>query len=116
MALFTYGYRRFSERVDILVTMESLFKIHQKLDHLGCFPPFPRSKHLFDAEHKVKVKFLVTAEFPGDGEPKDVAFPDSSKVAVEENNIWYLTLDALVELKIASGMTGQDRMNIRHAR
>lgn len=110
MALFKYGYRRFTEDVDILVTQESLTRIHKKLDGLGYRPPFTGSKHLLDTEHKVKIEFLVTGEFPGDGKPKEVAFPDPSEVIDEENNICYLNLNTLVELKIASGMTGQDRM------
>lgn len=35
MALFKYGYRRFTEGVDILVTRESLIRIHKELDGLG---------------------------------------------------------------------------------
>ena len=110
MALFKHGYRRFTENVDILVTRESLTKIHEQLDGLGYRPPFTGSKHLRDTEHKVKIEFLVTGEYPGDGKPKDVAFPDPSEVADEENEIRYLNLKTLIELKIASGMTGQDRM------
>ncbi|MDB4766292.1 nucleotidyltransferase family protein [bacterium] len=110
MALFKHGYRRFTEDVDILVTRKSLTKIHEELDGLGYRPPFTGSKHLRDAEHKVKIVFLVTGEYPGDGKPKDVAFPDPSDVADEENGIRYLNLNTLIELKIASGMTGQDRM------
>ncbi len=110
MALFKHGYRRFTEDVDILVTRESLTRIHKELDGLGYRPPFTGSKHLRDTEHKVKIEFLVTGEYPGDGKPKDVAFPDPREVAEEENSIRYLNLNKLVELKIASGMTGQDRM------
>jgi hypothetical protein len=110
MALFKHGYRRFTEVVDVLVTRESLTRIHKELDGLGYRPPFTGSKHLRDTEHKVKIEFLVTGEYPGDGKPKDVAFPDPREVAEEENSIRYLNLNTLVELKIASGMTGQDRM------
>jgi len=110
MALFKYGYRRFTEDVDLLVTRESLKKIHKELDGLGYRPLFPGSKHLRDTEHQVKIEFLVTGEYPGDGKPKEVAFPDPSNVAEEENNIRYLNLPTLIELKIASGLTGQDRL------
>jgi hypothetical protein len=110
MALFKYGYRRFTEDVDILVTRESLTRIHKELDGLGYRPPFTGSKHLRDTEHKVKIEFLVTGDYPGDGKPKEVAFPDPREVAEDDNNISYLTLNILVELKIASGLTGQDRM------
>lgn len=110
MALFRYGYRRFTEDVDILVSRDSLTKIHKKLDGLGYRPPFQGSKHLRDAEHKVKIEFLVSGEFPGDGKPKEVSFPNPRNVSEIENEISYLNLEKLVELKLASGMTGKDRM------
>ncbi len=110
MALFKFGYRRFTEDVDILVTRESLTRIHKELDGLGYLPPFTGSKNLLDAEQKVKIEFLVTGEYPGDGEPSEVAFPDPGEVAHQENNIRYVNLKTLIELKIASGMTGKDRL------
>ena len=110
MALFKYGYRRFTEDVDILVSRESLSKIHKELDGLGYRPPFTGSKHLRDTQHKVKIEFLVTGDFPGDGKPKEVVFPDPQEVSNVDNGVSYINLETLVELKLASGMTGQDRM------
>jgi len=110
MALFKYGYRRFTEDVDILVTRDSLKKIHKELDGLGYRPLFTGSKHLRDTEYQVKIEFLVAGDFPGDGKPKEISFPDPSNVVHEENSIRYLNLPTLIELKIASGMTGQDRL------
>ena len=110
MALFKYGYRRFTEDVDLLVTRDSLKMIHKELDGLGYRRPFAGSKHLRDTEFQVKIEFLVTGEYPGDGKPKEVAFPDPANVTVEENGIRYLSLPTLIELKLASGMTGQDRL------
>src|SRR6059058_6069689 len=40
MALFKYGFRRFTEDVDLLVTPEGLKEIHDRLDGLGYVPPF----------------------------------------------------------------------------
>ena len=62
--------------VDILVTREGLSVIHAKLDGLGYVPPFSGSKNLRDAEHGVRIEFLIAGEFPGDGKPKPVAFPN----------------------------------------
>src|SRR5262249_5135435 len=75
MALFFHGLRRFSEDVDILVTREDLAQIHERLEGLGYTPPFAGSKHLRDTSTGVRVEFLVSGEFPGDGRPKPVAFP-----------------------------------------
>lgn len=110
MALYKHGLRRFTEDVDLLVTRENLKIIHEKLDGLGYLPPFKHSKHLRDTELGVKVEFLVTGEFPGDGKPKPVAFPDPVSVSFEDDGIRYITLPTLIELKLASGMTNLNRM------
>jgi hypothetical protein len=106
MALFKHGFRRFTEDVDILVTRESLATIHARLEGLGYVPPFTGSKNLRDTEYGVRIEFLIAGEFPGDGKPKPVAFPDPAKVAVEIDGVCYVSLPSLVELKISSGMTG----------
>ena len=76
LALFAHRYRRFTEDVDILVTAAGLKRVHQELDGRGYVRPFAKSKNLRDAETKVKIEFLVTGQFPGDGKPKPIAFPD----------------------------------------
>jgi len=109
LALFTHGYRRFTEDVDILVTAEGLRRIHDALEGLGYVPPFTGSKHLRDVESGVKIEFLITGQFPGDGKPKPVSFPDPATVFIERDGIKYLGLPSLVELKLASGMTNLQR-------
>jgi hypothetical protein len=110
MALFRHGLRRFTEDVDILVTKDGLKKIHEKLDGLGYIPSFPNSKHLRDTALGVKIEFLTTGAFPGDGKKKPVAFPDPSTVGFESDGINYVNLPKLVELKLASGMTSPGRL------
>ena len=110
MAMFQHGYRRFTEDVDILVTRQSLNEIHSKLEGLGYVRPFANSKNLRDTESGVKIEFLISGDFPGDGKPKPVAFPDPSAVSVSVNGINVLSLETLIELKLASGMTNPHRM------
>jgi len=109
MALFAHGFRRFTEDVDILVTEESLKEIHRQLAGLGYRPTHPNSKNLKDTESGVRIEFLVTGRFPGDGKPKSISFPDPAYVSVEVNGIRYTNLETLVALKLASGMTGAGR-------
>src|SRR5436305_2905485 len=101
MALFQHGYRRFTEDVDILVTKDGLELIHQRLEGLGYVPPFTGSKNLRDTETGVRIEFLVAGGFPGDGQPKPVAFPDPGQVGVEIDSIRCINLPKLVELKLA---------------
>ena len=110
MALFFHGVRRFTEDVDLLVSREGLKRIHEELEGRGYLPPFTASKNLRDTELGVKIEFLVTGGFPGDGKPKPVVFPEPRSVAIEREGIWLLGLPALVELKLASGMTQPDRV------
>jgi hypothetical protein len=117
MALFYHGYQRFTTDVDLLVTPEGLKLIHEKLEGLGYVPPFAGSKHLRDADTGVKVEFFTTGDYPGDGKPKPIAFPDPTTVRVEANGLWFLSLPALIDLKLASGMTsplrGKDLVDVQ---
>lgn len=117
MALFFHGHRRFTEDVDLLVTPDGLKLIHEKLEGLGYVPPFTGSKHLRDTDTGVKVEFLTTGDYPGDGKPKPIAFPDPTAVRVEANGLWFLSLPALIDLKLASGTTnplrGKDIVDVQ---
>ncbi len=110
MAMFFHGYRRFTEDVDLLVTRDGLVEIHRRLEGLGYVPPFEGSKQLRDTEHGVRVEFLTTGDYPGDGKPKPVAFPDPSEVSIEIDGMKFLKLPTLIELKLASGMTNPGRL------
>jgi hypothetical protein len=117
MAVFFHGYRRFTEDVDLLVTREGLRTIHERLEGSGYLPPFTGSKQLRDTDTGVKVEFLTTGDYPGDGKPKPVAFPDPTGLTVEFDGMCFLKLDKLIELKLASGMTnptrGQDLVDVQ---
>jgi hypothetical protein len=106
MALEAHGFRRLTVDVDILVSRGDLKTVHDQLDGSGYIPPFAGSKNLRDTEHGVRIEFLIAGEFPGDGKPKAVSFPDPEEAGVQINGVRYLTLPKLVELKLASGMTG----------
>jgi hypothetical protein len=110
MALVAHGYVRTTDDVDVVVNSEGLEAVHRALDGLGYVPPFPGSKQLRDVETSVRIEFLVSGQFPGDGKPKPVAFPDPKDVAVEIDGIRYVGLTMLVELKLASGMTNPGRL------
>lgn len=109
MAMFFHGYRRFTEDVDILVTAEGLNRIHEELEGRGYLPPFSRSRNLRDTELGVRIEFLVAGQYPGDGKPKPVAFPDPAEAAVEIEGVRIVSLPKLIELKLASGITNPRR-------
>jgi hypothetical protein len=108
MALVFHGYLRTTVDVDFLVTAEGLKAIHENLEGRGYLPPFAGSKQLRDTETGVRIEFLVSGGFPGDGLPKPVAFPDPAQagIAVLKDGLKVVSL----ELKLASGMTAGHRM------
>ena len=103
MAQYAHGFQRFTTDVNLLVTREGLKLIHEKLDGLGYLSPFKGSRQFRDTENGVRVEFLVAGEYPGDGLPKPVAFPDPAEVGVDIDGIRHLNLPTLVEPKLASG-------------
>jgi len=110
MALFRHGVRRFTEDVDVLVDRDGLRTIHEQLAGRGYVPLFEGSRGLRDAELGVRIEFLVAGEYPGDGEPKPVAFPSPDTVSQDLDGLRCLTLHALIELKLASGISSPDRL------
>ena len=110
MALVAHGYDRTTVHADVLVTDDGLSRLHQSLDGLGYVPPFQGSTSLRDVETAVRIEFLVSGRYPGDGKPKPVAFPDPQAAGVEIDGIRYLRLPVLIELKLASGMTNPGRI------
>jgi hypothetical protein len=110
MALFQHGFRRFTEDVHILIRPEDLETIHQRLDGLGCTRPYAGAKNLRDTELGVRVEFLIAGQFPGDGKPKPVAFPDPAAIVIERDGVKYIGLPTLVELKLASGISSAARL------
>lgn len=105
MSLVAHGCPRTTVDVDILVTADGLRRIHEALDGLDYVPPFTGSRNLRDTTTGVRIEFLVTGQYPGDGKPKPIAFPDPDEAATEIDGIRYVSLVNLVELKLTSGMS-----------
>lgn len=110
VSLAVHGFVRATEDVDIIVTREGLEKFKQRYLGLGYVNLRPGGKAVRDTEHGVKIDFLLAGEFPGDGRPKPVSIPEPGKASVVGEKYRVLALPALVELKLASGMTAPHRM------
>jgi hypothetical protein len=110
MALNAYGYRRVTVDVDVLLTREGLEAFKAKHLGLGYLPKFPDSKGLRDTENGVAIDVVLAGEYPGDGLPKPVVFPDPAATAVRGERVALLPLAKLIELKLASGMSAPHRL------
>jgi len=116
LALGVHGRRRLTEDVDILVRREDLAVFKQTWLGRGYVEITPGLKAIRDTQRNVKIDFLLAGDYPGDGKPKPVVFPDPSIQYVETDGLRVLSLETLVELKLASGMTaahrGQDLVDV----
>jgi hypothetical protein len=111
IALMAYGYPRFTEDIDLVLTREGLEEFHRELIGLGYAPAFPGAKkRLRSTRDNVPIEVIVAGEYPGDGLPKPVSFPTPSDASVEIDGVRVVTLEKLIELKLASGMTAPDRL------
>ena len=110
VALNQHGYNRFTTDVDILLSKEGLARFQRELVGRGYRPAFNGATKKFRSTlENVPIEIITTGEFPGDGKPKAVVFPDPSSVSVEIDGVQTVRLETLVELKLASGMTGKGR-------
>jgi hypothetical protein len=111
MALGEHGYVRMTEDVDIVLTPQGLERFVAACVGQGYVPAFPGARRVFrDSETGVRIEVLVSGEYPGDGRPKPIAFPDPEVSSIDVGGIRVIELPRLVELKLASGMTAPDRL------
>lgn len=111
VALMAYGYPRFTEDIDLVLTKDGLEAFHRELVGLRYVPAFQGSRKKFRATQSgVPVKIITAGDYPGDGQLKPVSFPTPTDASVEIDGVRIVTLEKLIELKLASGMTAPDRL------
>jgi len=111
VALLAYGYPRFTEDIDLVMTREGLEKFHDELVGLGYAPAFSGArKKLRSTTDGVSIEVMTTGEFPGDGKPKPISMPEPKEASVEIDGVNFVTLEKLIELKLASGISASDRL------
>jgi len=111
VALLAHGYPRFTEDIDLVMTAEGLAKFHEELIGLGYTPAFPGArKRLRSTLDNVSIEVMTTGEYPGDGKPKPVSMPEPAEASTEIDGIRFVTLEKLIELKLASGISAPDRL------
>lgn len=110
MALYLFGYKRFTTDVDLLMTPAGLERFRDRLVGRGYTAGFPGARKTFrDPLTGVKIDVITSGEYPGDGKPKSVSFPDPEVAAVELRGLRVIALENLIELKLASGLSSPYR-------
>jgi len=111
VALLAHGYPRFTEDIDLVMTAEGLQKFHEELVGLGYAPAFPGArKRLRSTRDNVSIEVMTAGDYPGDGKPKPVTMPAPAEASTEIDGIRFVTLEKLIELKLASGISASDRL------
>ena len=120
LALGEHGYPRLTQGIDLLLSPAGLAHFQERLVGRGYRPalrqaqdrPFEGAQKTFrDTQTGVRIEIITAGEYPGDGLPKPVAFPDpaQSGVTVEVGGIQVIALERLIELKLASGQSAPHR-------
>ncbi len=110
LALNAYGYLRATVDVDVLVTREGLERFRAAALGRGYLEKFPGSRGVRDTARNVEIDIVLAGDYPGDGREKPVRFPDPATAAVKGETFSLVSLETLIELKIASGMTAPHRL------
>jgi hypothetical protein len=113
LALAEHGYPRLTEDIDLLLTPAGLEHFRLRLVGRGYRPAFNEATKTFrDTETGVRIEVITAGEYPGDGLPKPVAFPDPATPGIAEDKagVRVVTLEKLIELKLASGMSASHRL------
>lgn len=92
MALNEYGYYRVTNNIDVLLTRVN-------------YETFARH-----ADNDVPINVYFAGDYPGDGKPKPVRFPDPAVAAHRGERVRLLPLETAIELKIASGISAPHRL------
>ncbi|HEX5084717.1 MAG TPA: hypothetical protein VFY40_21955 [Blastocatellia bacterium] len=111
IALNQHGYQRFTVDIDLLLSKEGLEKFHEELVGRGYRPAFEGARKKFrSTDRNVPIEIIITGEYPGDGKPKPISFPDPRENRIVIDGINTVTLEMLINLKLASGMTDPGRL------
>jgi hypothetical protein len=109
VAMFFHGFRQFTSKVEILLTSKGIDALQPEIME-DCHVISANALHLRDRASGVLVEVSLAGQFPGDGKPKPIAFPDPSNASLDIGGIQYLQLEKLIELKLSSGMTNLGRL------
>jgi len=111
LALAAHGFVRMTQDVDVLMTREGLKSFKDKFLGRGYVLAFSGAQKTFrDTDTQVRIEILITGDYPGDGKPKPIVFPNPSIVFTERGGMRVIPIETLIELKLASGMSAPHRL------
>ena len=84
MAMFLHGFRRFTEDVDVLVTREGLAKNSRGLGRPRLCEAVCGKQESSRCANRRENRFSYRGQYPGDGKPGPIAFPDTQRSASKD--------------------------------
>ena len=111
IALARYGYQRMTVDIDLLLSPNGLARFQEECVGRGYVPAYSGATKSFRATGTgVRVDILTSGEYPGDGKPKPVVYPEPAEVAVEMDGVQVVKFEKLIEFKLASGISAPHRL------
>ena len=110
LAMNEHGYERMTTDIDLVMTREGLERFRAEFVGRGYRFAFQGARKTFrDTDTQVKIEIIATGDYPGDGKPKPISFPNPDN-AVVVDGVRVVPFEKLIELKLASGMTAPHRL------
>ena len=106
-----YGYQRMTVDIDLLLSPNGLARFQEEWVGRGYVLTYSGATKSFRATGTgVRVDILTSGEYPGDGKPKPVVYPEPAEVAVEMDGVQVVKFEKLIEFKLASGISAPHRL------
>jgi hypothetical protein len=102
MAVNLHGARRTTDDVDFLLTKDGFDRFVSKFVGKDIARVTGRPRRFVDRKNGVKFDILVTGLYPGTGKPGPISFPDPSAASTTIEKTSVVTLDQLIQLKLAA--------------
>jgi len=110
-AMNLHGYRRFTPRIDILMTAAGLTKFTEELVGRSYRAGNQESNRSFrSTAENVPIEITVSGDCMGARRQDPFVLPDPADFSAFIDGIQTITLEKLVELKLASGTSGPGRL------
>ncbi len=102
MAVYAHGHRRPTADLDILFTADGFARFKDQFVPKNYDNVPKRPRRFVDKTNDIQLDILVTGLYPGSGKPGPIAFPDPEQVAETINDVQFVDLVTLVQLKLAA--------------
>jgi hypothetical protein len=102
MAVNAHHYSRTTNDVDVLLTPDGFDAFRRLFVEADYESISGRKRRFVDRANRVSIDVLVTGLFPGSGQPGPISYPDPVDVSDMIDDIRFVNLVTLVQLKLAA--------------